>query len=430
MRGTGSWATDQRPKNWREGILFLYPNGKAPLTAIMSKLKSEKVTDPEYYWWTKNLASQRATVTGVYTDSGLSSAYVSGGTTGSVLYFKMSAADEAQFRIGHVVLLRDASDFTVDVNAKVTAVVSNGSSSYIKVSLLENDDNSGYAHDLSDCDTVIIIGNVNEEGAAIPTAVSYDPDKYYNYTQIFRTPLKITRTARLTTLRTGDAYKELKREALEIHSIEMEKAMMFGIATENTGTGGYPERTTQGIISFLRANNSGNVTDFSLNATYDGKAWTDQGGGEEFLDNYLEQVFRYGSEEKLALCGSGALLGLNKLARAGSHMDLTPQSKDYGIQVIRWITPFGTLYLKTHPLMSYDATLRNGMLIIDPSMIKYRYITDTTFYAEGEAKQASPGSQYGRVDATTEEYLTEAGIEVHHPYCHMYLDGIGEDNPA
>ena len=48
MRGTGDWATDQRPKNWRETILFLYPNGKMPLTAIMSKMKSEKTDDPQY----------------------------------------------------------------------------------------------------------------------------------------------------------------------------------------------------------------------------------------------------------------------------------------------------------------------------------------------------------------------------------------------
>ena len=47
MRGSGDWVTDQRPKNWREGILHLYPNGMAPLTAILSKMKEEKVDDPE-----------------------------------------------------------------------------------------------------------------------------------------------------------------------------------------------------------------------------------------------------------------------------------------------------------------------------------------------------------------------------------------------
>ncbi len=48
MRGTGDWQTDQRPKNWREGILRLYPNGMAPLTAIMSMLGSEKTDDAEF----------------------------------------------------------------------------------------------------------------------------------------------------------------------------------------------------------------------------------------------------------------------------------------------------------------------------------------------------------------------------------------------
>jgi hypothetical protein len=48
MRGNGDWVTDQRPKNWRETILFLYPNGSMPLTAIMSKMKSEKTDDPSF----------------------------------------------------------------------------------------------------------------------------------------------------------------------------------------------------------------------------------------------------------------------------------------------------------------------------------------------------------------------------------------------
>lgn len=47
MRGTGDWVTDQRPKSWRETILYLYPNGTAPLTAIMSKMGSERVEDPQ-----------------------------------------------------------------------------------------------------------------------------------------------------------------------------------------------------------------------------------------------------------------------------------------------------------------------------------------------------------------------------------------------
>lgn len=426
MRGTGDWAADQRPKSWREGILRLYPNGSAPLTAILSMMNSEKVTDPEYYWWTKSLPTQRGTITGIYTDA-LSTPYTSGGSQGDTLYVKMAEADADQCRAGHQVLLRDASDITTDVNAKVSAVTKNGANSYLTVSLLEDDDNSGYGHDLSDADTFLIIGNINEEGAAMPSAITYNPTKVYNYTQIFRTPLSITRTARLTSLRTGDAYKEIKREALELHSLEMEKAFLFGYMYENTGTGGKPERTTEGVVTTVRRLASANVSDFSLDTNYSGKEWLEDGGGEEWFESYLELVFRVGDGEKLGLCGSGALLGINRLARQGAHYQMTSKTMAYGIKVIEWVTPFGVIYLKTHPLFSNEATLRNSMVILEPRKIRSRYITDTTFYSEKKGA-AAEGTNRGRYDSTDEEYLTEIGLELHHPSCFGFLNGIGQDN--
>ena len=32
MRGTGDWVTEERPKSWREMILFLYPQSVGSLT--------------------------------------------------------------------------------------------------------------------------------------------------------------------------------------------------------------------------------------------------------------------------------------------------------------------------------------------------------------------------------------------------------------
>lgn len=354
---------------------------------------------------------------------------MSGGVAGSVLYLKMSSDDNGHFRAGHQVLLRDASDFTVDVNAKVLAVSSNGTSSFVQVKLLEADDNSAYSHDLSDCDTCLIIGNINAEGATMPSAISYDPVKLYNYTQIFRTPLSITRTARKTKVRTGDTYKEMKREALELHGIEQEKAYLFGIKTENTGDNGKPERTTEGLITNIRINNATGVSDFSLDASYDGKAWLDDGGGEDWLDTMLMNLFMYGRDTKLAFCGNGALNGINKLAKAGSHFNITSTTIGYGIKVQEWITNYGTLYLKTHPLFNYETTLRYSMLCFEPENLSYRYIDDTAFYGENEkSKTASAGTNAGRKDGTDEEFLTEAGLEYHHPYTAAFLNGVGLDN--
>ncbi|RLG99223.1 hypothetical protein DRO38_08025, partial [Candidatus Bathyarchaeota archaeon] len=56
MLGTGDWVDDQRPKSWREMILYLYPRSvgmkKAVLNAILSMIQSERVDDPEFNWWT------------------------------------------------------------------------------------------------------------------------------------------------------------------------------------------------------------------------------------------------------------------------------------------------------------------------------------------------------------------------------------------
>ncbi|MBU2177703.1 MAG: DUF5309 domain-containing protein, partial [Gammaproteobacteria bacterium] len=417
MRGTGDWVADQRPLNWREQILYLYPNGQAPLTAILSMLSSEKVDDPQFHWWTQEQSAVAGAVAGIYTLPDLTIAYVGGGVAGDVVYVQITTVLANRIRSGHQILLRDASDYRVDVVGKITGVTRGTTNSVLAVKLLEDDNNAtaAPAHDLSDCDNFKIIGNINPEGGEMPDAIALNPVKVYNYTQIFRTPLSLTRTALKTRLRTGDQYQKAKAEALEMHSWEMELAFLWGIRTENIGDNGKPERTTMGVINFIRQYAAANCDDFTLNATYAGNDWTDALGsstaGQVWLDNLLEQVFRYGAEEKLCLCGSGFVLGLQSLAQAGGTMNLSPGAKTYGMQIREWLTPFGTIYLKTHPLFSYDATTRNMGILLEPKELEYKYIDDTSFYGESSSKQHSSGYGQRRIDGLNEEYLTECGLE-------------------
>jgi hypothetical protein len=411
MRGTGDWVQNQRPENWREMILRLYPNGSVPLTAIMSKMSSQSTDDPVYHWWDKSLPSQRAVPTGIYTDAALTAAYASGGSAGDFLYLKMAEADSKQFMASHQVLLRaSALDLDADVTGIVTACVQNGTSSYIKVALIEDDDNSTSA-DMSDCDVVYIIGSANAEGGATPTAVGYDPTEHSNYTQIFRNSLDHTRTAAKTRLRTGDQVAEAKRECLELHGIEMEKALILGKLALRTGSNGKPERYTNGIRAQITTNKSNYTKQAGVGN------WVD--GGDEWLDNILEQIFRYGSNEKMALCGSGAILGINKLAKAKGTFNMTAKTMDYGIQVVEVVTAFGTMYMKNHPLFTYEPTLRNSMLICEPRFFKYRYVDDTKY---------KPETQANNIDGKQSEYLTEAGLELHFEQAHGWLDGVGQNS--
>ena len=425
MRGNGDWVDGQRPMNWRQQILYLYPNGMAPLTAILSMIGNESVDDPQFHWWTQEQTAVGGDVAGVYTLPDLSNAYAGGGTAGTVVYIQITTTLANRIRSGHQILLRDASDYRVDVNGKVTGVTRGTTNSVLSVRLLEDDDNSP-DNDLSNCDTFKIVGNINPEGGEMPDAISLNPVKVYNYTQIFRTPLSITRTARKTRLRTPDQYQKAKSEALEIHSWEMELAYLWGIRTENIGDNGKPERTTMGVINFIRQYAAANCDDYTLNTDYAGEAWTD--GGETWLKAMLEQVFRYGGDEKLCLCGSGFLLGIDALAMAGGQVQLQPGQKTYGMQIRSWLTPFGTIHMKTHPLFSYDATTRHMGIIIEPKELGYRYVDDTSFYGESKSKEHPEGYGQRRVDGTNEEYLTESGLEFGLPQKCAVLNGVGQDN--
>lgn len=423
MRGTGDWVTDQRPKSWREQILYMEPNGMAPLTAMTAKLGSEKVTDPEFYWWEYYIGSVSGAVTGVFTLPDLSVAYVAGAVAGQILYLRVAAALASQIHVGHQVLMRDQSDYAVDVTGKVVSVVINGAASVVGVRLLENDDNS-LTHDLSNCDHLLVMGSVNPEGGEMPDAVLWDPEKIYNKCQILRTSLSLTRTARLTKTRTGDEYQKQKKECLLQHSIEMELAFLWSQISERIGDNGKPERTMRGLIPFIRTYAPQNVSDYTLDPASAGLTWLQ--GGELWLDTMLETFFRWGGTEKFAFCGSGALLGIQRLVKNSGQFQFSAATKAYGIKVTEWVTPFGVINMKTHPLFSYDATTRNMIVPFEPKNLKYRFITDTTFYSDSE--KSHPGRGGGRLDATDEEYLTECSLEMHHPRTAAILSGVGLDN--
>lgn len=419
MRATTDFKVEgQRPQSWREGILYLYPNGMAPLTALTNLMGSSSVSDPNFHWFSQELSEQAAAVTGIYSNNTLATPVTAALADGDTVFVKTNAKDARNFVVGKVVLFRNENSVEFDVTGVVSApVVQAGDSSYVTVEMRQASP-AGFLTTSANIQRLLVIGSAYAEGGDIPDAISQDPIHWQNCTQIFRNSLDLTRTAQKTRLRTGPAYDKAKKEALEMHSIEMEKAFLFGTPSERPGPNGKPLRTTMGVIEAVRRH--GLINSFlSSPDVAPGSTWLQ--GGMEYLDYTLEHVFRYGSQDKLCFCGNGAMLALNQLARAHGQWQFTPESSKYGIDVTKWVTPFGNLTLKTHPLFSHEPTNRNSMLIFEPKQLQYRYITDTTFYKDD-------GEHGGnRKDGKVEEYLTEAGLEFHHVKGFAFLQGIGKN---
>jgi uncharacterized protein DUF5309 len=386
LRGSGSYTAGERPQSWREMILLLFPNGKAPLTALMSKMRSEPVDDPIFHWFEKDVPTQRVLATATFTNVATS----------------ISVADSSIFRAGHVVqdeLTGEQMYVTVDPSTGTAITVQRGFGTTAAAA------SNGAA------DPLYIVGNVNAEGAGSPNVVYYNPTQPLNYTQIFRTPLYLTRTAMKTRLRTGNAREEAKREALELHSMELEKAFIFGQPYQTTGANGQPMNATGGLISFLGQDASfTNIYDFTASPVTI-NTW----------ENLLESAFKFGSSEKLMLAGSTAINVINGMVKKASVMNVVPGGESYGMKLTEYVCPFGSLYIKVHPLFSIHPTYRGWALIVDLDKLVFRYIDDTDF---------RPNVQANDVDGEKDEFLTEAGMECQHQKAHCLAKGMLAFTPS
>jgi len=382
LRGTGDWGTDERPKNFRELILWRNPNGSAPLTAFMSKMKSESVDDPEFSWWEEELNPVRLT-----SDStGLSASSTALGLTSGGL----------DLVAGDIMLVEKTETAVYDNELIEVSSVTSDTAVVVKRGA------AGTTAAVTGTSFLMTkIGNTYEEGSNSPDTSTRNPTKNTNYCQIFKTAYQMTNTAKLTHTRTGDSLKNDKKRKMFDHSTALEMAWMFGVSNEDT-SGTEIKRFTGG----LREKITSNVKIYTTSPTED-----------DFLEQTY-QVFDYDAgsagNERLVFAGNGFLNNLNKLARTSSstRVNFDGSIKAYGMQLQRWILPQGTLYVRTHPLMNVHARFKNSAFIIDPSALVYRYMRDTRMEDNIQANDAD--SQKG-------QWLTEAGLEIRHEKTMGYL---------
>jgi hypothetical protein len=263
---------------------------------------------------------------------------------------------------------------------------------------------------------LIVVGSAFEEGSDSPTGVNFDPTERSNYTQIFRSTLEMTRTARRTRLRTGDQVAEAKRECLEYFSVDMERGFWFG--KKGSGTvNGKPWRSMGGIFQQIESVSAANII------TADASAGVDM----DWLMARMESMFREGSSEKVFFAGSQALLTLGEIVRKNSDMTIQSGQKEYGMEVVKFSSPFGQLTGFIHPLFSQLQGGTNAgtafyshsstMVILDMDYVRYVYLDDIEY-----EKDLTPVG----LDGLKSGYLAEVSIEVSFPATHFVIKNLAK----
>ena len=197
----------------------------------------------------------------------------------------------------------------------------------------------------------------------------------------------------------------------------IERALWFGQRAETTRNG-EPQRTTGGVVSFIASANKVNAeTDYPAGLTMEG------------LEEYLRQIFTYGSSEKMGFLGNHAMLVLQQVIRRNSSYQIQGGLKEFGMNVSRLVCPFGELVLKTHTMFNQAPGgtttgtayygLSHRLIVLDMAQLQYVYMdgSDTQYEADLTPKG---------LDGKKSGYLTECGIQVATPLAHFQISALNE----
>lgn len=379
LRGTGDFGTDERPKDFREMILFMEPQGTSPITALTSKAKKKSVSDPEFAWWNETNTLIRLQVNGALVAGDTTVVVDSSDPAASTLDINRGTA--SNLKAGDLLMVEPSSDST-SFAPEVLMVTNVASATTFTVRRAQSGTS---AASIADNAYLLLIGSAYAEGGTAPRAVSRNPVKFNNYTQIFKDAYELTKTAEATRFRTGEPWSQDKKRKLFDHYMKIEWSFMFGQKHESATSdeNGKPIRFMGGLLQQIPSTRK---TVFTSPPSFTGSA-------NNFLDS-VYKVFDYSTpagDTRMAFCGNTALNTLNKLAATEDNVrfNMNATIKQYGMEFREFIMPQGRLLIKTHPLLNQHGGIYSKcMFVLDFASINYVFLKgrDTKTFDDVQAK--------------------------------------------
>ena len=446
---------DYWSQNTRRKIFYAYPNGTAPLTGLLSMMESEDTPQPAFGWneerWQETTTRMAVNPTsaankdGPFTTVGTTTAAGDANGKFTVAQFggvRVYVVDATIFQVNDTVKLfgvgfttgaGPAATGSTDVSGRVTAV---------GTGYLELEATSAWTGVLNAAATngknVVLIGTAYAEGARTGTGGVVFPYELTNYTQIFKTPYEMTRTALKEPLKydkTG-AYKDMSKSNGIKHLASIERAAFFGERAKTTtvdpDTGQtVPRRFTGGLRWFLDQWELGTAygqPDVSTAAdwrTAPNKRVIKLGGttitkGDfNLLMARLFERTNNTSWDKLGLCGPEYLAKVaDMFERQVQFNSLRDEGFDgFNFKLVRHMSNSGEVYYKQHPLFN-SSEMRNSCFYIDLGYIGYRPLSDSD-------TDIQPMIQLPDADKRKDQWLTECGFEWRFPEANLYVENLG-----
>lgn len=369
MAVKGVFASDQNVTASRKGdfasaILYGSPSGSAPLLALTAGMKSSPATDTATHWFDQNFVSGREEI-----------------VNNAVTNTSITVTDASAIVPGLVYIVENTGEYLfVNAVSGNTLTVDRGFGGTTVTPI----DGTGTPVDIQR------ISSAHEEGSGIPAAVAHLAQPKWQYQQIFRNSWDVTGTAAAVAYHTGSIVSSNKAEAMNCHAEDQERAFWWGVMAIGSQNG-KPFRTMGGIDSNITTN------------VYAQGANTQAQHINSFLKDIFATSVRGQPNERIAFCGNTVVEVINKLAAINGTTQLKAGETEFGLQIMKWLTPFGNINLMTHPLMNASPLWSKNLYVLHPAVLRTRYLRKTVH----EDNAQDSGS-----DATAGVFTTECSLEL------------------
>lgn len=338
-------------------------NGMVKVSGV--PVMKKVTTNPRFDWWEDQLIGFKSNAT---------AAFLSTDTT-------ITVADGSIYNAGDIVM-----------NTRTNEVIEIvGLPSGNSLTIRRGVGASGVGIAINAADEFLVIGNAYPEGAASRGAITTKEVNQFNYTQIIRTSVEITRTLQNSDTYTDkDWMYEVKKTGID-HMKKIERTLWFGkreqsIDTANNASGA-PKRMTGGILGQFIVTNVMVAPSVLTEAEF---------------NTFLETALKNGSTYKYVFCAPRVLTVISNFAQG--RLRTAQDDTIYGLTIHEYQSPHGMVKLVRQPIFDESAQYSGHAVAVDMQNVKYRYLanSDTTFL---------DNRQNNDVDGKKGEYLTEMGLQ-------------------
>ena len=358
-----------REFDW-SGIFMRYVN-QFPLPWLLHQYGKEVADDPKFTMFEDELLADTCTVDGE----------IAATITTLVL------DDSSMIPVG--AMLHDPS---TGENMKVT--VNNGTTTCT----ITRGEGASTAATITNNQVLFIIGTTFAEGTAPAAAVTTQTAETYNYCQIFKKTVHLTKTLQAMKTRGGSWEKRKLLQAEMEFMRDLNYALQFGSRSTSESN----QRLTGGLLQFI-----------TTNVTSPGAALT-----QATVDSWLQSCFAVTTDRavqrKVVIGSPNFMQAMTNFASAKMEVQQVQgggaNNTQYGIRVMKYISPSGVVDMVEDKLLK-GATYGYWAWCLDIDQIKYKYLRDVTMNRELPTED----------DATKHELIAEAGLKLVNEKAHGIL---------